>query len=159
LLKKEKNKSRSTKINNKIKKNNKTIYSLDNIEKKIYSILRDIPYSIKRSRERERTAKIAAYDNRARTGSETIRGDLLMATKEKNWKCPYCNEKKSLKYSQADHIHPINKGGLTTIQNMILVCKLCNSQKKGLTLRVFCKKFGLDFEKICDRLENQGKDI
>ena len=44
------------------------------------------------------------------------------------------------------------------MQNMILICKLCNSQKKGLTLRVFCKKFGYDFDKICDRLENEGKD-
>ena len=159
LLKKEKNRSNSTKINNKIKKNNKLISSLDDKEKKIISILKKIPYSIKRSRERERTAKIAAYDNRARTGSETVRKDLLKSTNKRNWKCPYCNNKKSINYSQADHIHPIHKGGLTTMQNMILICKSCNSQKKGLTLRVFCKKFGYDFDKICDRLENQGKDV
>ena len=159
LLKKEKNRSGSAKINNKIKKNKVLINSLDNKESKISSILNRIPYVMKRSRERERTAKIAAYDNRARTGSDTVRSDLLKSTRINNWKCPYCNEKKSIKYSQADHIHPISKGGLTTIQNMILVCKLCNSLKKGSTLRVFCKKFQFNFDDVCERLEKQGKDI
>jgi 5-methylcytosine-specific restriction endonuclease McrA len=159
LLKKEKSRSGSTKIKNKIKKNKILINSLDNKESKISSILNKIPFAMKRSRERERTAKIAAYDNRARIGSETVRNDLLRTTRKNNWKCPYCNEKKNIKYSQADHIHPITKGGLTTIQNMILVCKLCNSLKKGSTLRVFCKKFQFNFNEVCDRLEKQGKDI
>ena len=76
-----------------------------------------------------------------------------------DWKCPYCNEKSDVNLSEADHIHPVSKGGLTTPQNMVLICKTCNSAKSKKTLRVFAKSAGYDFEAICERLEALGKDV
>ena len=79
--------------------------------------------------------------------------------------CPYCHEtydiqnKNYTKLLDADHIHPVHKGGLSTKQNMILVCKSCNSKKKTLTLRQFCKVRRLDYEKTCNVLEKMGKDV
>ena len=118
-----------------------------------------LPKLIMRAKDRERTAKAAAFDKQARIGSQTIRDDLLKSTNKRNWICPYCNKNKNLKTSEADHIHPVNKGGLSTVQNMVMICRACNSKKKNLTLRTFCKKFNFDFDKICDTLESQGKDI
>ena len=34
------------------------------------------------------------------------------------------------------HTHPISKGALTIIQNMVLICKTCNSKKSNTTLRI-----------------------
>ena len=59
---------------------------------------------------------------------------------------------------RADHIHPINKGGLSTNQNMVLICKNV-ILKKAFTLRAFCKQQRLDYDNICNRLENMGKDV
>ena len=36
------------------------------------------------------------------------------------------------------HIYPISKDGLTTIQNMVLICKTYNSKKANNTLLNFC---------------------
>jgi len=113
----------------------------------------------RRAKERERSAKIAAFDNRARSGSQTVKTDLLKSIKNKrNWKCPYCYTDNDLNKSVADHIHPINKGGLTTPQNIVLVCIDCNKKKSNFLLRVFCKKNDIDFNEVCERLEKLGKD-
>ncbi len=113
----------------------------------------------RRSKDREKTSKIAAFNKKARTGAQVIRSDLMRITPKKDWKCPYCSKKKSINLAEADHIHPVNKGGLSTMQNMVLVCKRCNQNKKSLTLRVFTKRSGFDFEKVCVRLEQLGKDV
>ena len=134
---------------------------------KLYSELRELNqlknnfYTLKnRAKRREEKAKIFAFNKKAREGTKVIREDKLRGIKNKNnWKCPYCLEQKNIYQSEADHIHPINKGGLTTNQNIVLVCKKCNSDKKDLTLRVFCKKKGFNFESISNRLEKLGNDV
>lgn len=114
----------------------------------------------RRAKERERSAKIAAFDNRARSGSQTVKSDLLKSIKNKrNWKCPYCYIDSDLDKSVADHIHPINKGGLSTPQNIVLICMKCNKKKSNFLLRVFCKKNNIDFNEVCERLEKIGKDV
>jgi len=114
----------------------------------------------KRTRERERSAKIAAFDNKARTGSQIVKDDLLKSIRNKSkWKCPYCDLNNSINEAVADHIYPINKGGLSTPENMVLICTTCNKRKSHLVLRVFCKKYSFDFDTVCERLEKQGKYI
>lgn len=133
-----------------LKKDNVILFEL---EKRFVEIKR-------RAKERERSAKIAAFDNRARSGSQTVKTDLLKSIKKKkNWRCPYCYTADDLNKSVADHIHPINKGGLTTPQNIILVCIDCNKKKSNFLLRVFCKKNDIDFNEVCERLEKLGKDV
>ena len=126
----------------------------------LYTLLDNLPNLKRRAKKREETAKIAAFDKKARIGAMTVRKDLLEnITNKNNWKCPYCNKLKKVKESEADHIHPINKGGLSTPVNMVLICKECNQHKKALTLRVFAKKMNYNFNSICSRLELLGKDI
>ena len=114
----------------------------------------------KRANERERTAKINAFENKNRSGAQNIKDKLLKAIRVKSkWTCPYCFKASDVSAAEADHIHPVNKGGLTTMQNMVLICKKCNSKKTNLMLRVFCKKQGFDYDEVCERLERLGKDV
>ena len=132
-------------------------------EKSFLFVNEIIPYfeQIKqRAKERERSAKIAAFDNRARSGSQTVKQDLLKGMRNKsNWKCPYCYLDKNIDTSVADHIYPVNKGGLSTPQNIVLICNKCNSKKSNKTLRVFCKNNSFDFNEVSERLERLGKDV
>jgi len=141
-------------LNNKI-----DLYNVEN--PKIREALRLVfPNIKKRTRERERSAKIAAFDNKARSGSQIVKDDLLKSIKNKSkWKCPYCDLNNSINEAVADHIYPINKGGLSTPENMVLICMDCNKKKSHLVLRVFCKKYSFDFHTVCERLEKQGKYI
>ena len=114
----------------------------------------------KRASERERTAKINAFENKNRSGSQNIKEKLFKAVRVKSkWTCPYCINTSDVNAAEADHIHPVNKGGLTTLQNMVLICKKCNSKKTNLMLRVFCKKQSYDYNEVCERLEKLGKDV
>jgi 5-methylcytosine-specific restriction endonuclease McrA len=112
------------------------------------------------AKEKERTAKINAFERKNRSGAQLIKDKLLKLVKFKDgWVCCYCNENTDISQSEADHIHPVNKGGLTTLHNMVLICKDCNSKKTNLTLRRFCSKYEFDFNDVCERLEAQGKDV
>ena len=122
--------------------------------------LQGFKYLKRKANERERTAKINAFESKNRSGTQLIKEKLLKLVKSENdWQCIYCLKLNNVKLAEADHIHPVNKGGLTTMQNMVLICKGCNSKKSNQTLRVFCKKNNFNYDKICERLENLGKDI
>jgi 5-methylcytosine-specific restriction endonuclease McrA len=119
-----------------------------------------LPNIKKRVKERERSAKIAAFDNKARSGSQVVKDELLRYIKNKSkWKCPYCDLSSPASNAVADHIYPINKGGLSTPANMVLVCEDCNKKKTNLTLRSFCKKVNFDYHEVCERLEKQNKHV
>lgn len=55
--------------------------------------------------------------------------------------CPYCRERyDKLRIllnicREIDHIIPKSKGGLTVIENLILVCSRCNRSKKDKSLK------------------------
>ena len=70
--------------------------------------------------------------------------------------CPYCGLPLGDSI-HADHIYPVCRGGLSTIENMVLVCDLCNLSKGDLTLREFMSKNNLDVERIESTLERLGK--
>jgi len=156
------------------KKVNTQIANAESLLKQCYSDLRKFKFEIvllkkilfefkrfkKRASERERTAKINAFESKTRSGAQNIKDKLLKAVRIKSkWSCPYCSKISDVNIAEADHIHPVNKGGLTTMQNMVLICKKCNSKKTNLMLRVFCKKQGYNYDDVCDRLEKLGKDV
>jgi len=151
------------------------IYSKNKeIKKKLYNERKDSEFEIlvlkkliidfknlkRNANEKEKSAKIAALESEKRIGAQTVKEKLIKSVKTKDyWDCPYCEKNKDFKNAQADHIHPVNKGGLSTMQNMILICSECNSKKTNLTLRAFCKKFKLNYENISIKLEKAGKDV
>ncbi|MDA9641282.1 HNH endonuclease [Alphaproteobacteria bacterium] len=124
----------------------------------IQSELDMFPKLKKRAKERERTATIAAFSDEARTGTSTIRADLIREV-GRHWSCPYCGTTGDVDQAHADHIHPVSKGGRTVPQNMVLVCQPCNTAKSDKTLRTFIRIKQWNFDEICDHLESMGKDI
>ena len=153
---------------------NQSITKNEIFKKKYYTKLSSVEFEIlvlkkilielkrfkKRASERERTSKINAFEMKNRSGSQIIKEKLLKPIRGKsNWSCPYCTNLSDVNLAEADHIHPVNKGGLTTLQNMVLICKKCNSKKTNLMLRVFCKKQSYDYNGVCERLEKLGKDV
>jgi 5-methylcytosine-specific restriction endonuclease McrA len=111
----------------------------------------------KLAKRRERSARLSAYEGKARQGSQALKKQLLSKVKSASKVCPYCCVRTPKKNLVMDHIHPVAKGGQTVLQNSILICQPCNSSKRALTLRAFCKKAGHDFETVAARLERQGK--
>ena len=65
--------------------------------------------------------------------------------------CPY-SAKPLGDEKHADHIDPVSKGGLSTVENMVLVCSDCNLNKHDKTLREFIKLAGFDRDAVKDRL-------
>ena len=59
--------------------------------------------------------------------------------------CPYCL--KAVPYSETniEHILPRSRGGKTTPENTIRVCRTCNSKKGALTLQEFIEWKRLEF--------------
>ena len=148
-------KSIEKKINNIFKE----IIELDKEEEFLSSVSQKLPDLQERAKQRERVAKIEAYEGRIRDGSKIVRKRLLKSVEYNNWNCPYCNRKKTPTKAVADHIYPVSKGGLSTLQNMVLICNNCNEKKSDLTLRIFCKQQNYNYNKVIDRLEELGKDV
>jgi len=135
------------------------VITLQNRIDEISSLLKDVLADLlKTTRKKERNAKYKAVLGEARDQSQSIKNFLLSETDE-NWTCPYCNEKKDKETAEADHIHPVSKGGQSTLQNMVLICYDCNRGKTDSTLRNFCKVKGYSFDEVCERLESDGKEI
>lgn len=91
-------------------------------------------------------AAAAAHFGTTRELADKIKGALraqLAVTKD----CPYCGLPLG-DAIHADHIYPVSKGGLSTPENMVLICEQCNLKKHSKTLRQFMKAYKLDEERI-----------
>ncbi len=98
-------------------------------------------------------AMAAAYLGLSRAQAKVVKRLL----KERQYdSCPYC-EGPLDENIHADHIYPVSLGGLSTEQNMVLVCADCNCRKSNKTLREFCLEARLDFQSIERRLMELGK--
>lgn len=109
-------------------------------------------------KNRERSATLAAYEDKSRNVGQS----LMKRMREEvslPFYCNYCSQKTLKKDIHIDHINPVSNGGLSVERNLIPICKTCNLEKKDLSLRKFSKSKGLDYEEICDRLENQDKFV
>lgn len=77
--------------------------------------------------------------------------------------CPYCGGNlgtySGLGAAHFEHIHPVSKGGLSTIENTVFICAGCNANKSNLTLNAFISKFTFDRDAVFERLSLLGKDF
>jgi 5-methylcytosine-specific restriction endonuclease McrA len=118
--------------------------------------MRSIRYELERSSRLEsKKAKLAAADNQTRTLAKQVKAELQRQLLD-HPDCPYCGNDIG-DSREADHIYPVVLGGLSTPENMVYICKRCNSQKSSLTLTMFIKKMGFDRELVEARLERIGK--
>lgn len=100
--------------------------------------------------------KAALFDKSRQLGKETRKS--LSKQAEIITGCPYCGCDLDTEI-HADHIYPVSKGGLSTVSNMVLVCKDCNLSKSGYTLREFIQRKGLNREVIEYNLSKLNKDF
>ena len=57
--------------------------------------------------------------------------------------CPYCNKYiRNERDLEIEHFIPVSRGGTHTKDNVIFVCKKCNSKKGNLTYDEFIYKLG-----------------
>lgn len=120
---------------------------------------RIVQKEIAEARRIEKEARIvamaAAHAGKTRQLAQTIRRNIehqraLLPI------CPYCGL--SLGHDlEADHIYPVARGGLSTVENMVFVCSVCNGRKRDMTLREFVKLLCFDQSTIDERLERLGK--
>lgn len=126
--------------------------------REIELIEKAIPEIKKRIKKKEKDARLAAHEGTSRTQGESIVKKIKRQTSYP-FECPYCMDLTSKDHGHVDHINPISNGGRSEEKNMILVCSDCNLSKSALSLRRFAITRGLDFEEICERLEQSGKWI
>ena len=109
--------------------------------------------------EQERVkALAAAHTNKTRQLAVSVKSRL---SEQKNLLdcCPYCcNDLGS--YPHADHIYPVAKGGLSTVENMVYVCQQCNAKKSDKTLFDFINSSSIyDFNIVIGNLKKLNKQF
>lgn len=97
-------------------------------------------------------AIVAAYMDRTRERADSIKDSIYTEQIRSCPHCPYCGGEYGLD-PQADHIYAVSRGGLSTPENMVYVCLLCNRRKGDMTLREFVAKHNLDRDRIEKTLE------
>ena len=66
--------------------------------------------------------------------------------------CVYCDEDLHEKEIHLDHVIPESKGGTTTLQNLQVTCRKCNTSKGTLTEQEFIDRLRKRAENILARL-------
>ena len=66
-------------------------------------------------------------------------------------KCRYCNTRLLVNNMACDHIHPLSLGGVSTPDNLQMICGRCNTRKGPLTDK--------DFGKLLRWLSHQDRDL
>ncbi len=96
-------------------------------------------------------AKVAAFDGKLREQAWLIKQQL-----DTYPNCPYCGGSLGAN-PHADHIYPVAYGGLSTKENMVIICAECNKKKGAMTLRESIETYHLDRARIEDTLKRLGK--
>ena len=66
-------------------------------------------------------------------------------------KCRYCDTRLLVNNMACDHIHPLSLGGVSTPENLQMICYRCNTRKGPLTDKLFGK--------LLKWLSHQDKDL
>jgi len=77
--------------------------------------------------------------------------------------CPYCSGEmgtfSGINAAHFDHIYPVSKGGLGTVENTVFICSDCKTKKSDMTLNAFIIKYSLDKDAIFQYLYLLRKDF
>jgi 5-methylcytosine-specific restriction endonuclease McrA len=112
----------------------------------------------KKAREQELhrlRAIAAAASDKSRERADTLKGVLRAQFRVSKY-CPYCSLQLTSD-AELDHIIPIKKGGLSTSENLVFVCRSCNQAKGDLSLAMFLKSQGFNRARAENALERLGK--
>jgi 5-methylcytosine-specific restriction endonuclease McrA len=67
--------------------------------------------------------------------------------------CKYCDKTLTLRNMVCDHLIPLTKGGESTVKNLQLICKACNTRKGPLDEKDFIKLI-----EWVDKLQDETKE-
>jgi 5-methylcytosine-specific restriction endonuclease McrA len=82
--------------------------------------------------------------------SDKLRSEVLLRDKRT---CYYCGKPKLYNRSYAlDHLVPTALGGKTTIDNLVVSCKLCNTRKSKSSVQEYAKRRLAELEREKARL-------
>ena len=89
--------------------------------------------------------RLNAYRSKIRLTGRTLQGKHTLIEwenklKEFHYSCAYCG-KSNAKLTK-DHVIPVSKGGVNTIDNIVPACWPCNYSKRALPVDLFEKKKG-----------------
>jgi 5-methylcytosine-specific restriction endonuclease McrA len=104
----------------------------------------------KQEKERNKEAIVAAFLGETRDLAEEVKKRLVSQHLECP-ECPYCGGDYG-EEPHAHHIYPVLRGGLSTLENMVLVCGSCNLKKSDKTLREFIQTNGMNGTLIHENL-------
>jgi len=105
------------------------------------------------ARDGKAIAIAAAATNHTRKRADEIKKFIY-----KTRNCPYCDIKLGIT-AHLDHIYPVSKGGLSTIENLVWCCSECNIAKSDKGLYAFLKERNLSALDVLGRLIALGKHI
>lgn len=117
-----------------------------------------IPELKKTSKERQKIARLDAYDKKSRQKGKTIINQIRKEHPQV-FNCPYCNKPTHKNDAEVDHIIPVSGGGLSLKNNLVLVCRDCNQTKSDKSIMEFCATKGIPMEELYKRLKSLGKKI
>ncbi|EGT3606903.1 HNH endonuclease [Clostridium perfringens] len=86
--------------------------------------------------------------------------NYISTVKQKSNTCCYCGKKLTFEERTVDHIQPINRGGETVLENLVVCCEGCNTEKGDMTLQEYIeyKNRKQDFTKDIDMRIQQEKE-
>jgi len=99
-------------------------------------------------------ARVAAMDKRSRDLAARHRDYL-----PKPDRCPYCQAEVDQGDYHLDHIYPVKMGGLSIPENLVWVCRDCNSKKSDRGLLDYLLSRNFEVGPIITRLRSAGKHI
>jgi len=84
--------------------------------------------------------------------SKSMKADVRERARDR---CENCGAKEKPMYMEVDHITPYSIGGTSTLDNLQLLCRKCNSQKGSKALKCFqCGEKNLHSAKFCQNCKN-----
>ena len=98
------------------------------------------------------------YEGKSRELADQLKPVLRKEAEERQNVCPYCSQHLGLQ-PHLDHIHPVSKGGMSSIENLVYVCTNCNLRKSNKSLFSFATEYGLNFPALANRLQKMGKFV
>jgi len=108
----------------------------------------------KRAADRHgREKQLAPYTKRIELGIAAMGKTRAVASVrkrklEKSAECPYCGKPFGPDAGVADHIHPVARGGLSVVENLVYVCTPCNQKKSDRTLNEYICPLGRKLIKL-----------
>jgi 5-methylcytosine-specific restriction endonuclease McrA len=113
------------------------------------------PKRLSEERRRYERARLDAIDDKTRQGMAACR-DLVEFTGS----CVYCEAAITRGVNaHLDHIIPVAKGGVNSVDNLVWACDQCNLLKRDKSFHRFCKLGEFDPDPIVARLHALGKFI